>query len=392
MKSIRSDSLADGPYGPESDSCAIYLGVRKHGQSTFGTLKRSLGALVAMGHRTGFVNGEGDGAGVQTDIPRRLWARKLSQANLRASLTSHPGFWVGHLFVPQSVNDSDLYDQVQFAFDQAGLNLIYQQPGRIRPEVLGAFARQDPPAFWQIAGYAELPELDKRLLEAQTYLEANLPVHFLSLSPHVVVYKVRGSVETLSRYYPDLQDLNYDTAVVLCHARYSTNTVSSFDRAQPFALLGHNGEINTITRFRLEANEMGVVLPQNGSDSQDVDRTLHSLCVNYDLDLMEAMELVFPPVPHDLEQFPPEQRAVYTRMRQSFGPYAQGPAGILARFGDTIVASVDAVGLRPVWYVETEKEYIFSSERGAVPLEVMVSDPRALGPGEKMAIRLQRGS
>jgi Glutamine amidotransferases class-II. len=98
--SIRNDALNDGPYGPESDSCAIYLSARKYGQSTFGTLKRSIGALILMGHRTGFVNGEGDGAGVQTDIPRRLWARKLSQVSLRASLASHPGFWVGHLFIP----------------------------------------------------------------------------------------------------------------------------------------------------------------------------------------------------------------------------------------------------------------------------------------------------
>ena len=72
IPSIRTDVLPDAPYGPESDSCAIYISARKHGQSTFGTLKRSISALVQMGHRTGFVNGEGDGAGVQTDIPRRL--------------------------------------------------------------------------------------------------------------------------------------------------------------------------------------------------------------------------------------------------------------------------------------------------------------------------------
>ena len=389
--SIRNDSLSDGPYGPESDACAIYLSARKYGQSTFGTLKRSIGALIQMGHRTGFVNGEGDGAGVQTDIPRRLWARKLSQASLRASLASHPGFWVGHLFVPAQADTPDLHDRIHAAFDGAGLNLVYQQPGRTRREALGGNGRLDPPAFWQIAGYVEFQGVEKRLLEVQTRLETDFPIHFLSLSPYVVVYKVRGSVETLSRYYPDLQDRNYDTSMVLCHARYSTNTVSSFDRAQPFALLGHNGEINTITRLRLEAEQIGAILPRNGSDSQDVDRTLHTLCTEYGLDLVEAMETVFPPVPYELEQFPPEQRAVYTRIRQSFGPYAQGPAAILARFGDTIVASVDALGLRPLWFVETEKEYIFSSERGAIPLEVMVTEPRALGPGEKMAIHLRRG-
>jgi len=314
IPSIRSDSLPDAPYGAERDACAIYLSVRKHGQSTFGNLKRSISALLAMGHRTGFVNGEGDGAGVQTDIPRRLWARKLNQSNLRASLTAHPGFWVGHLFIPTRIENPETLNQIQSAFEQAGLNPIYQEAGRMRHEALGGNARLDPPSFWQIAGYAEFPDLGKRLLSVQTSLEMALPIHFLSLSSHVVVYKVRGSVETLSRYYPDLQDRNYDTAVVLCHARYSTNTISSFDRAQPFALLGHNGEINTITRLCLEAEQIGTILPHGGSDSQDMDRTIHTLCVDYDLDLIEAMETIFPPVPYELEQLPPEQRAVYTRI------------------------------------------------------------------------------
>ncbi len=195
-KSIRNDALDDGPYGPESDACAIYLSARKYGQSTFGTLKRSIGALIQMGHRTGFVNGEGDGAGVQTDVPRRLWARKLSQVSLRASLASQPGFWVGHLFIPAHADQPEMHDRIQASFDAAGLNLIYQQPGRTRREALGGNGRLDPPAFWQIAGYVESPGVEKRLLEVQTQLETEFPIHFLSLSPHVVVYKVRGSVET----------------------------------------------------------------------------------------------------------------------------------------------------------------------------------------------------
>ncbi len=391
VESIRSDFLPDAPFGPESDACAIYLGVRKQGQSTYGTLKRSLSALTAMGHRTGFVNGEGDGAGVQTDIPRRLWSRKLSQASLRASLAVLPGFWVGHLFIPPTEDTPGLHNNIYAAFEQAGLNLIYQQIGRTRQEVLGGNARLAPPTFWQVAGHDEFPDLEKRLLAIQVDLERRFPIHFLSLSPHVAVYKMRGSVEALARYFLDLQDHNYDTSVVLCHARYSTNTFSNFERAQPFALLGHNGEINTITRLRLEAEQIGTILPPGGSDSQDLDRTLHTLCANYGLDLIEAMETIFPPVPYEVDHLPAEQRAVYTRMRQSFGPYAQGPAAIVARYGDMIAASVDAVGLRPLWFVETEKEFLFSSERGAIPLEVMVDSPRPLGPGEKMAVHIQRG-
>lgn len=388
---IQTNVPDDAPYGEEHDACAIYMSVRKGGESTFGTLKRSLAALAQMGHRTGFVNGEGDGAGVQTDIPRQLWAKKLSQANLRSSLATQPGFWVGHLFVSAGFDAPAFFDELSNRFNDEGLNLLVAQLGRTRPSVLGQNARINPPAFWQLAGHSDLPDLEKRLLNIQAELEKKYPIHFASLSSHTVVYKMRGSVETLSRYYPDLTDRSYDAAMVLCHARYSTNTVSTFERAQPFALLGHNGEINTILRFCEEAEAIGAALPHRGSDSQNVDRTLHTLCVDYGLDLIEAMETIFPPVPHEINLLPPESRTVYTRMRQSFGPYAQGPAGVIARFGNMAVASVDALGLRPLWFVETEKEYIFSSERGAILFDNRSGETRALAPGEKMALVVNRG-
>jgi glutamate synthase (NADPH/NADH) large chain len=391
MKNIRTDTPSVDFDGPEHDACAIYMSARKQGQSTFGTLKRSLGALVNMGHRTGFVNGEGDGAGVQTDIPRRLWGRKLSQAGLPAYLATNPGFWVGHLFIPGGIEAEAIRQAMSTRFNEAGLNLLLIQPGRVRKEALGQSARINPPSFWQLAGYADIPDIEQRLLSLQAELERDFPVQFSSLSSHSVVYKMRGSVEALSQYFPDLQDHQFDTAIVLCHARYSTNTVSTFERAQPFSILGHNGEINTIQRLRIEARQIGVNLPRDGSDSQDLDRVLHTLCVGYGLDLIEAMEMVFPPVPKEMALFPDDLKAAYERIRQSFGPYAQGPAGIIARFGNTIVASVDALGLRPLWFAETEKEYMFSSERGAIPMDNMVTEPRALAPGEKMAILFHRG-
>ncbi len=391
MRKIRTDTPDHAPDGIEKDSCAIYISARKQGQSTFGTLKRALGALVSMGHRTGFVNGEGDGAGVQTDIPRRIWSKKLSLAGLPSYLATQNGFWVGHLFVPQQFSNNALREEVTACFDKAGLNVLLMQPGRTRREALGQHARLMPPAFWQIAGYAEIADLDRRLLAVQVEIEERFPISFASLSSHTVVYKIRGSVETLAHYYPDLQDHTFNTSMVLCHARYSTNTVSTFERSQPFALLGHNGEINTIQRLRLEGKQIGARLPRDGSDSQDMDRILHTLCADYGLDLIEAMEMLFPPVPSEIAMFPNSQRIAYQRLRQAFGPYAQGPAAVVARFGSTIVASVDALGLRPLWFVETEKEYIFSSERGAIPLEIMVSDARPIAPGEKLAIVSRRG-
>lgn len=390
-KSIRTDLPNHQPYGAERDACAIYLGVRKHGRSSFGTVRRALKAVGSMGHRTGFLNGEGDGAGVQTDTPRRLWASWLGQAGMRSSIATSTGFWVGHLFVPCDLSYSGIRDVVNGAFISKDLTLLIEQPGRVREEALGIRGGKNPPQFWQVAGLGEGDNIDSRLLSVQHRLEQDLGVHFASLSTSSVVYKALGSVETLARYYPDLQDNRFDTSMAICHARYSTNTVSSFERAQPFALLGHNGEINTICKFRDEAVQMRIGLPAEASDSQIIDRALHTFCAENELSLIEAMEMVFPPTPSQLAAFAPEIRESYQRLRQAFGPFAQGPAAIVARYGNSAVMSVDALGLRPLWFIETEKEYIFSSERGVVPFELMVCDPRPLAPGEKMAVIVDRG-
>jgi glutamate synthase (NADPH/NADH) large chain len=394
-KNIRTDTLPTAFDGLEHDACAIIMGIRKQGQGTYGTLKRALGALAHMGHRTGFVDGEGDGAGIQTDIPRQLWARIFSKNGLRSNLPTDPRFWVGHVFIPRDADLQAISDQISLYMNEAKLNLLIQQPGQVHMNALGRLGRQQAPTFWQIAGcavdYPDTAHTEAALFEVMVKMEQELPIHFASLSCHSVVYKARGSVETLSRFYPELQDRTFETSMALCHARYSTNTVSAFERVQPFHLLGHNGEFNTISRFRQETHQIGVYLDKGNSDSQDVDRALHGLCIQYGLDPIEAIETLFPPVPHELENFPPALRGVYSKIRQSFGPYAQGPAAVIGRFGDIVVCSVDALGLRPLWFIETEKEYVLSSERGVVPMENLVSEPRALAPGEKLALHVHRG-
>ena len=202
---------------------------------------------------------------------------------------------------------------------------------------------------------------------------------------------MRGSVETLARYYPELQDRSYDTVMALCHARYSTNTVSTFERAQPFALLGHNGKINTISQFRVEARQVNVQLPKGGSDSQDVDRTLEAFCIERGLSSHGKPWRSFFRPPRMRSISCPSAYEIYTRLTQAYGPFAQGPAAIAARYGDIAICSLDTLGLRPLWFSETEKEFIFSSERGAILLEDMVTDSRPLAPGEKMGLAIQRG-
>ncbi len=111
----------------------------------------------------------------------------------------------------------------------------------------------------------------------------------------------------------------------------------------------------------------------------------------YRLSLMNALEIAFPPVWSEIERFPAEVRELYRYWRRAFGAHAQGPAAIIARQADEIVFSSDALGLRPLWCGETEKEFFASSEKGVVPLENMVRDPHPLAPGEKMGFLLKRG-
>lgn len=380
----------------ERDACALICAVRKGGQATHGNVKRTIESLARMGHRTGFINGEGDGVGILTDIPRQLWTKRLAQAGLRSSLVANRDFWVAHIMIPTAkrADAPQLVETICQRISEAGLHVLIDQPGMVNEQFLGPNAKRNQPVFWQIAGISgEVPQssLDQTIFRLQAQLERELGIHFPSFSAHSVVYKIQGTVEILRRYYPELRDPDFASIVTLGHARYSTNTNPIFERAQPFGVLGHNGEFNTISRFRLEAAMLGIELDPNNSDSQDVDRVVQALCMQYDLDLVEAMEYIFPPFEHDLLQNAREIHQMYEGIRQAFGPFAQGPAAIAARLSEYCVFSVDALGLRPLWFGETEKEYFASSERGVYPLDMMSTAPKPMAPGEKIALRIKPG-
>lgn len=378
------------------DACALICSVRKGGQATHGNVKRTIEALTRMGHRTGYINGEGDGVGVLTDIPRQLWTKWLAQAGLRSSLATDRNFWVAHVMIPSNDRNraQNIIDQICRQISEAGLHILLDRGTQVNRQVLGPNAEKNEPVFWQIAGInGQVPseQLEAKLFELQVQLERELGVHFPSFSSHSVVYKVQGTIEILRRYYPELRDPDYASAITMGHARYSTNTNPIFERAQPFSVIGHNGEFNTISRFRLESEMLGIPVVENGSDSQDVDRTIYALCMQHGLDLIEAMEHVFPPFEHDLIQDSQEIHQMYAELRQAFGPFAQGPAAVAARLGNYAVFSVDALGLRPLWFGETEKEYFVSSERGVYTLDSMSMSPKPMAPGEKIALHIKSG-
>src|SRR5258706_5046955 len=379
----------------ERDACALVASVRKNGEATHGNLKRALAALSIMGHRSGEVNGEGDGCGVMTDIPRLLWSQALEQEGKPGWLAEDRRFFVGHLMIPNTNTDFNTEATVLNLLKESGADLLLERPIPTRPQALGKMARMQAPHIWQIAGIVRqgpLENVERTLFDLALKIEQSTKISVASLSSNVVVYKVRGSIETLYQYYPELRNPDFTTAITIGHARYSTNTATSFERVQPFSLLGHNGEVNTIARLREQSQMLGVELVDGGSDSQDLDRLLSTLIHRYHFSLTEAMELAFPPILSEVEKLSPDLQTAYKYYRQAFGPFAQGPAGIISRFGDECVFSVDALGLRPLWFGDTEKEYFFSSEKGVYHLDTMRLDPIPLSPGEKMRIRVRRGN
>ncbi len=380
----------------EHDACAIVAAVRKGGESTHGNLKRALNALAKMGHRSGDVNGEGDGCGVMTDLPRRLWAEALEDLGKPGWLSEDRRFFVGHVMISRQAGgrQADRVEAMLARMQAFGADVLASRPGHTRPIALGKLAREQEPVFWQFAGImgrCPLDAVERQLYALALSLEQDPQVHVASLSGHTAVYKVRGSVETLYHYYPELRSPQFTTAITLGHTRYSTNTTTAFERVQPFNYLGHNGEINTIARLREQAEMLGVQLPIRGSDSQDLDRVLGILMHGYHFTLLQAIEILFPPIWSEIEQMPANQQAAYEYSRLAFGPFAQGPAGIISRSGDACAFSVDALGLRPLWFGDSEKEYFFSSEKGVYYLDSLNSDPRPLSPGEKMVVQLRRG-
>jgi glutamate synthase (NADPH/NADH) large chain len=379
----------------ERDACAIIANVKKDGRPSHGNVKRTLEALARMGHRTGEVEGEGDGAGLQTDIPRERWAKRLEAASLRGTLANRAQFTVAHIMIPHErrADSEGIKKRALELFEDSVFEVLVSEQARVRTEALGPQARAMEPEFWQVAA---LPRTargveDRDIFNITLRLERELPVHVASLSPNSVIYKVRGDAETLRRYFPELSHPDFKSAISLGHGRYSTNTDSRPERAQMFSTLGHNGEINSVDRLGREALALGFQLPTRASDSQVLDRVVESFMFEYRLSLMNALEIAFPPVWSEIERFPAEVRELYRYWRRAFGAHAQGPAAIIARQADEIVFSSDALGLRPLWCGETEKEFFASSEKGVVPLEQMVRDPRPLAPGEKMGFLLKRG-
>lgn len=373
----------------EHDACGIVACLEKTKKPTRENIFDCINALVTMNHRAGFINGEGDGVGIHTDIPAELWKEKLQNAGVDPLLVDSEGFAVGHVFINRKADWGSVKTELVQKLEKYNLTVVFETTQVTDSSALGPIAIQENPIFWQFAVTSDQKgqELTKVLFEALIDFETNEYVHVASLSQNHVVYKVMGAGDILPRYYKDLANPLVASTMTLGHNRYSTNTLSSFFRVQPFSVLGHNGEINTIAKLRDEAKMIAVPLVNGGSDSQDLSRIMETLICRDGYSLFEAMDLLFPPIVNEIKAYSPKLQDLYTYLREAWGHFAQGPAGIISRYGDEAVFSVDALGLRPLWMLETETSYLFSSESGILPSSEYVNDPKPLAPGEKVGFK-----
>ena len=371
----------------EHESCGVGAIVDLRGRATHRTVDQALTIVERLAHRAGSdaLGTTGDGVGIMTQLPHALleaWAREEG-----VSLGQPGDYGVGMFFLPDDEvgvrNICRIFEQLAAA---ERLEVLGWRDVPCHPAQLGAGARRTMPCIRQCL--IRRPEwvspgqdFDRRLYVLRRVFEKqDTDTYICSLSSRTIVYKGMMLVSQLRSFYDDLQDVRFCSRIALVHSRFSTNTFPSWSKAHPQRMLLHNGEINTIRgnhdrmlareetmRSPVMGEEMKRVLPvieAGGSDSQMLDNTLEFLTMNgFPLPLAGMVLL---PEPWQGAQEETPWRALYQYYASMMEPW-DGPAAILYTDGDSVCASLDRNGLRPLRCALTDDgRLILSSEAGVL--------------------------
>jgi glutamate synthase (ferredoxin) len=371
----------------ERDACGIGLVADVHGRASRELLDRALAGLSAVGHRGAWAADgvSGDGAGVL--LP------------LTETLTGTPGTGLAMVFM----REPGARALVEDACRAEGLEPAGWRDVPTNVAALGSTSLASMPRIAQLL-LAPCPHPDAELRahrarrRAERYGDA---LYIASLSYRTVTYKALCAATQLAAFYPDLNDPALAVPFAIFHQRFSTNTAPSWERAQPFRLLCHNGEINTIEGnvAWMEAREharglqedLAPALDVSGSDSALLDNALE-LLVRAGKDVSEAVTLLVPPAWQNDPRIGDAERAMHRYHALLVEPW-DGPAGLVFTDGTTCGAALDRNGLRPLRVSVTDDGLVaVASETGAVPLPEGVGVRRArLGPGQLLSVDPQHG-
>lgn len=383
---------------PESDACGVGFVAALSQRPSFRTTRLAVEALVNLDHRGAKAqDGTGDGAGLLTQIPRKLIARELRS---RGTRLGDETLGLMACFLP-SMNAGAARSVIAEALEREGLRVKYWRAVPIDPSVLGTHAREVMPLIEQavvVSGDA-VESVDKAMYLARKRAE-QMAVPGLSVpsaSAYTVVYKGLFTASRISNFYWDLRDPDFETAFAIFHQRFSTNTFPSWENAQPFRSLAHNGEINTISANRswMLAREKGAqpglwgnrlpdlfpFLQDRTSDSGSLDNAFE-LLLRSGRSLPHVKELLIPSAWENVDDLDPELRAFYEYNAFLTEPW-DGPAAIVASDGTSLLAGMDRNGLRPARWTVTPDIVLVASEAGVCPdEETRAVETGQLGPGE----------
>jgi glutamate synthase domain-containing protein 2/glutamate synthase domain-containing protein 1/glutamate synthase domain-containing protein 3 len=360
-----------------------------------------LGRLEHRGARA--ADGTGDGAGILTQIPYRLLARELEIRRIQPPPPGRLGVMVCFL----RASSPDQADRARLAISEAihseGMAALSIRTVPVDTGVLGRRALDSLPLIEQVlvAGPEGCEGLDfeRRLFLARKRIErSGLPgIDIVSSSGRTLVYKGLFHASNIADFYWDLVDPDYETAFAIFHQRYSTNTLPSWEIAQPFRTLGHNGEINTIASNRswtyarekvATSSAWGTRLPElapflqpNQSDSGSLDNMFELLLLS-GRSLAHVKELLVPAAWENVADLSPERRAFSEYHAFLTEPW-DGPAAVAVTDGINLASFVDRNGLRPARWAITPGVVLVASEAGVCPEEEARAERTGqLGPGE----------
>lgn len=372
----------------EHENCGIGFVAHLKGRKSHSIISQGLDILRNMTHRgaEGADSKTGDGAGVLIQVPRDFY---LIQGY---SLPPEGQFGTGLIFLPQNNSDRSRCEEILVnIIKEENISFYGFREVPTNNTVLGEISKAAEPVIRQILLGADLPQDD---LERKLYIirkraerkvrESSISqksfFYLPSLSTKVLVYKGMLTSLQLEEYFPDLSDERMTSAIALVHSRFSTNTFPSWDLAQPFRMLGHNGEINTIrgNRMWMEARESILksdklgdlsriypIIEPDKSDSASLDNVLEFLIMS-GKSLPYAMSMLIPESFNTKNPISPELRAFYQYHSTFMEPW-DGPASLIFSDGRYIGGMLDRNGLRPSRYLITKNDLIvMGSETGVL--------------------------
>jgi len=406
---------ATGLYDPrnEKDACGLAMVATLRGTPGHDIIVTALTALRNLEHRgaVGSDAGTGDGAGIITQIPD-----DFLRAVTDFELPPVGRYGVGMSFLPKDPAERDaIREGIAKLAAEEELTVLGWRDVPVEPDNLGNLAREAMPAFEQLfvastrtdaKGPIGGMELERQIFRLRKRAERELYAYFPSLSSRTLVYKGMVTTLQLEPFYPDLSDERFVSRLALVHSRYSTNTFPSWPLAQPFRMIAHNGEINTVQGNRnwmrarqsqLESAVLGdltPILPINtpgASDSASFDEVVELLNLA-GRSLPHAMMMMVPEAYENQTDIDPARKDFYEYHSMLMEPW-DGPAALVFTDGSLVGATLDRNGLRPGRYLVTDDGLVvLASEIGVFDVEPSkVVRKGRLRPGKMFVVDTAQG-